>query len=77
MGQIAGLASSSGSDEKTQFQKEVDSFIKIISFVAITIGACPPAGPPPSPSYPASLACFRLLGSEGTNLARRHPSLQA
>ncbi|KAL4422112.1 hypothetical protein ABPG77_003397 [Micractinium sp. CCAP 211/92] len=38
MGQIAGLASSSGSNEKTQFQKEVDAFIKIISLVAIAIG---------------------------------------
>lgn len=46
MGQIAGLASSSGSNEKTQFQKEVDAFIKIISLVAIAIGASPSAGSP-------------------------------
>ncbi len=46
MGQIAGLASSSGSNEKTQFQKEVDAFIKIISLVAIAIGASPPASSP-------------------------------
>ena len=38
MGQIAGLASESGSNEKTQFQKEVAQFIKIISVVAIVIG---------------------------------------
>jgi sodium/potassium-transporting ATPase subunit alpha len=38
MGQIAGLASESSNDEDTQFQKEVDSFIKIISVIAIMIG---------------------------------------
>ena len=38
MGQIAGLASESGHDEQTQFQIEVDKFIKIISVVAIAIG---------------------------------------
>lgn len=38
MGQIAGLAADSGSNEKTQFQKEVDIFIKYISILAICIG---------------------------------------
>lgn len=38
MGQIAGLAQESGSNEKTQFQKEVDIFIKYISILAICIG---------------------------------------
>lgn len=38
MGQIAGLAQESGSNEKTQFQKEVDAFIKLISIFAIAIG---------------------------------------
>lgn len=38
MGQIAGLASESSNDEATQFQKEVDVFIKIISVIAILIG---------------------------------------
>ena len=38
MGQIAGLASESGNNDKTQFQQEVDVFIKIISVVAIIIG---------------------------------------
>lgn len=38
MGQIAGLAMETGSNEQTQFQIEVDIFIKIISVVAILIG---------------------------------------
>lgn len=38
MGQIAGLASEASNDEDTQFQKEVDIFIKIISVIAILIG---------------------------------------
>ncbi len=38
MGQIAGLASESSSEEQTQFQKEVDVFIKYISVLAIMIG---------------------------------------
>jgi sodium/potassium-transporting ATPase subunit alpha len=38
MGQIAGLAADSGSNEKTQFQQEVDTFIKYISVLAICIG---------------------------------------
>jgi sodium/potassium-transporting ATPase subunit alpha len=38
MGQIAGLAADSGSNEKTQFQKEVDTFITYISIIAIIIG---------------------------------------
>ena len=38
MGQIAGLAADSGSNEKTQFQQEVDIFIKNISILAICIG---------------------------------------
>ena len=38
MGQIAGLAQESGSNEKTQFQQEVNTFIKLISVLAITIG---------------------------------------
>ncbi|KAI8105250.1 hypothetical protein M9435_000418 [Picochlorum sp. BPE23] len=38
MGQIAGLAAESGNDEATQFQVEVDIFIKIISVIAILIG---------------------------------------
>eukprot|EP00889_Picochlorum_renovo_P002044 jgi/Picre1/29074/NNA_004467.t1 len=38
MGQIAGLAAESGNDEATQFQIEVDIFIKIISVIAILIG---------------------------------------
>lgn len=38
MGQIAGLAATAGTEEKTQFQKEVDSFIYAISILAITIG---------------------------------------
>jgi sodium/potassium-transporting ATPase subunit alpha len=38
MGQIAGLAASAGTNEKTQFQKEVDTFIYYISILAITIG---------------------------------------
>lgn len=38
MGQIAGLAQEAGSNESTQFQKEVDYFIKYISVVAIVIG---------------------------------------
>lgn len=38
MGQIAGLAQESGSNDKTQFQQEVDRFIKLISLLAITIG---------------------------------------
>lgn len=39
MGQIAGLAQESSGESKTQFQKEVDTFIKLISVLAITIGA--------------------------------------
>ncbi|GAB4819471.1 hypothetical protein N2152v2_006517 [Parachlorella kessleri] len=38
MGQIAGLAMETGSNDKTQFQIEVDIFIKIISVIAIVIG---------------------------------------
>ena len=38
MGQIAGLAADSGTNEKTRFQVEVDVFIKFISVVAIAIG---------------------------------------
>ena len=38
MGQIAGLASESGNNERTQFQVEVDIFIKLISILAIAIG---------------------------------------
>lgn len=38
MGQIAGLAQESSGESKTQFQKEVDTFIKLISVLAITIG---------------------------------------
>lgn len=38
MGQIAGLAQESSGKQHTQFQIEVDNFIKYISVVAITIG---------------------------------------
>lgn len=39
MGQIAGLAAESSGESQTQFQREVATFIKIISVLAITIGA--------------------------------------
>lgn len=38
MGQIAGLATESGGEERTQFSLEVNRFIQIISVVAICLG---------------------------------------
>lgn len=73
MGQIAGLASTSGSDEKTQFQKEVDSFIRIISCVAIAIGARLPASEPSTNGWgqPCAASQHGLAAGRQPSVCRR------